>query len=118
MDEYKVRQRIIAILNKGDVVMPQEDKCETGEHYILINEYGVPQCASCFMLFTWKGVRRELFANTMNDAQVIERHKELKHIVRQVENGNPPKNIVHVNDYRYLTGKGYEYIERWFYERD
>lgn len=118
MEEYMERQRIIHVLNKGDVVRPEEVRCEPGDHYILINEFGVPQCASCLMLFGWKGVRRELFASTLQNKQVIERYKELKHVAKQVENGKPPKNIVNWNDFQYLTGQGYRYIERWFYERD
>jgi hypothetical protein len=118
MSEYEERQRIIDMLNEGDTVKPEEVRCAPGNHYILINEFGVPECATCLTLYTWKGVRRELFATNWMDEQVIERYKELKHVAKRVINGKPPKNIVNWNDYRYLTGFGYQYIERWFYERD
>lgn len=117
-DEYKERERIIDMLNELNTIEAEEVKCNPGEHYVVVNEFGVPQCADCLTLFSWRGVRRELFASNLPDDEVARRYKELKKIIRQIENGNPPKNIVNWNDYRYLTGFGYQYIERWFYERD
>lgn len=118
MDEYHERQRIIEMLNKGDIVKPEEPHCEPGEHYILINDLGVPQCAHCLTLFSWKSVRHELIASTLPEVQALLRYRELRKVARQVDKGNPPRNIIHLIDYHYLTGKGYRYIDRTYYERD
>jgi hypothetical protein len=118
MDEYHERQRIIAMLNKGDIVKPEEPHCDPGDHYILISDIGVPQCADCLTHFTWEGVHKELLASTLSEMQALQRYRELRKVARQVDNGKPPRNTICVNDYHYLTGEGYRYIHRWFYERD
>lgn len=101
----------------------REDKpCKPGHHHVLVNDLAHAQCERCFGLFSSKGLEEELRKSVFhgkNYKEALADIKRAKKIVRKMIRTGNFKNIAgycEVRRYRYLTGLGYQYIERKFYD--
>jgi hypothetical protein len=70
-------------------------------------------------LFDWKALKRELSQNPIWSKTAEERYRSLKQMAKKVEKNKAlEQDKAAISMYRYLTGIGYQYIERTFYDPD
>jgi len=115
-DLFGRREGTVKYLNiHGD--KKQDPVCRAGEHYLGVDDLAQYQCQKCLTLFSAGAMKKEMRVSQHFGRKAELYIDDIQKLRKLVLKDKPPsREKVTLKRYRYLTGLGYQYIERTFYD--